>query len=182
MARFLSTLCAGCLLLWMTGANAQCDFRLSSATLYAGQSNSNDLLELVRFRFGRNEPYRIIGVGVNHTLFDAPDFGTIEWANQLVKHFDSVSSWLTEIDTLIELRWKRFPWNSYLLTSLGLGEGLSLATNYQVWQPPIVSIVHSCFMCFLVPVSGWQEYLNNVHNSFTRRLPTFSPLLVHSLQ
>lgn len=39
---------------------------------------------------------------------------------------------LFELDPFVMFRWNKFPWNRYLMTSLGIGEGLSYATRIPV--------------------------------------------------
>ena len=36
---------------------------------------------------------------------------------------------LFELDPFVMFRWNKFPWNQYLMTSFGIGEGLSYATR-----------------------------------------------------
>jgi hypothetical protein len=52
---------------------------------------------------------------------------TWEVEGQAVKHYGKQHH--GEFNTLLFARWHRFPWNGLLLTSIALGEGLSLATR-----------------------------------------------------
>ena len=99
----------------------------SSLTVYAGQSNSNDLLQIIHFEFGGFEPYPILGLEYSK-VFRETRFFDLEWAFHFVKHFETVS--LFELDGLATFRWKSFPWNEWVTTSLGIGEGVSWATGY----------------------------------------------------
>lgn len=109
------------------GSSAMCS-TTKSLSLYVGQSNSNDLLELIRFRLGSFQPYSILGLGYSSSFTENPTYYSFGWAGHLVKHFEKVD--LFELDGLFTFRWHWFPWNRYLVTSLGIGEGLSLASGY----------------------------------------------------
>lgn len=97
-------------------------------TVFYGQSNVNDLLDIVQLRIGKFEPYSILGVQYSQKFLDVPTYFNLEWAGHLVKHFERWD--LFEVDALVILRWNWFPWNSYLNTSLGMGEGFSLASGH----------------------------------------------------
>ena len=97
-------------------------------TLFLGRSNKKDLLELIRFKWGRFEPYSVIGVAYRRSLFQSGRYYQFEWGGNLVKHLEKWS--LLEGDALVVFRWKWAPWNEFVKTSLGVGEGLSLVTGY----------------------------------------------------
>jgi hypothetical protein len=59
--------------------------------------------------------------------------GQWEWEVQAGQHFGEQTH--QELNGLVVLRWKRFPWSDRLRTSLAIGEGLSLATEV----PPLES-------------------------------------------
>lgn len=99
-----------------------------SLTVYSGVSNTNDLLEITRLRFGEFEPYWIVGAGLNRELLLRPGLFSLEWSQHLVKHLEKAS--LFELDQLIVFRWRWFPWNDFVPTTLGFGEGISLTTGF----------------------------------------------------
>ncbi len=53
--------------------------------------------------------------------------GQWEWEAQAVQHFGDQTH--QELNALVALRWKRFPWNDRLRTSAAIGEGFSFATE-----------------------------------------------------
>jgi hypothetical protein len=95
--------------------------------IYFGQSNANDLLDIIHFKLGKFEPYSILGIEYSRAFY-RQEYLDLEWAGHLAKHFEKLQ--LFEIDVLAILRWKWFPWNNMIKTSLGIGEGLSLATGH----------------------------------------------------
>jgi hypothetical protein len=95
--------------------------------LFSGLSNSHDLLDLMQGKFGRYEPYPIVGLNYSRRFLDA-ELVQLEWSGQVVKHLESWS--LFEFDAFAVARWKWFPWNDFVITSLGFGDGLSLTTDY----------------------------------------------------
>jgi len=99
-----------------------------SLVSYTGRSNTADLLELVRLRFEKWEPYYIIGLGLNYKLSSDEKYYSFEWSNQIVKHLENFS--LFEFDTLITFRWLWFPWNEFMPTTLAFGEGFSQTTGH----------------------------------------------------
>lgn len=103
-------------------------FASEHLTFFGGRSNTNDLLDIVRFRFGSFETYNILGLQYNKTLIGPYKYADFEWAGQVVKHLEKWS--LFELDALIAFRWKWFPWNHWIQTSLALGEGISYVTGY----------------------------------------------------
>lgn len=97
-------------------------------SFYSGISNTNDLLDLVQFKFGETEPYPIFAAAYSEPLVDSSRFYALYWASHFVVHFESVG--LLEWDALVQFWWKWFPWNRWLPTRLKLGEGISLASGF----------------------------------------------------
>lgn len=114
------------ILIGLSGSSARASSRLVS--FYTGISNTNDLLDLVQFKFGETEPYPIFGASYSESLYDASRFYGLYWAGHLVVHFETLG--LLEGDALLNFWWKWFPWNRWVPTSLKLGEGISIATGY----------------------------------------------------
>jgi hypothetical protein len=118
----------------------------SSLSIFAGQSNQYDLLDLARFRFGGFEPYSIFGINYARAFYSPSQYFHLEWAGQIVKHFEKFS--LFEVDAMAAFRWKWFPWNEWITTSLALGEGLSLASGYPSSES-ISQNIHSNYLNYL---------------------------------
>src|SRR5882724_8375591 len=56
------------------------------------------------------------------------DFGLDDDFEQgVVKHFGGQSNW--EFDSVLLVRWNTFPWDSFIDTSLAVGDGVSFATD-----------------------------------------------------
>lgn len=53
--------------------------------------------------------------------------GQWEWEAQFAQHFGDQTH--QELNALVALRWKRFPWSDRVRTSAAIGEGLSFATE-----------------------------------------------------
>ncbi len=60
-----------------------------------------------------------------HSFWD--DHGRWEWEVQGVKHWGQQTHW--ELNALIALRWRSFPWNELVPTTFAVGDGLSWASE-----------------------------------------------------
>jgi hypothetical protein len=139
-------------------------------SVFFGQSNNEDLLNIVRLRLGDYEPYSIVGIEYGRPFLVPSPYYQLEWAGHLVKHLESAS--LFELDALVTFRWKWFPWNSVVHTELGLGEGLSLATGYpsselvsQNIRSPLMNYLWIDWRFSLPSMPEWALNLNLHHRS-----------------
>jgi len=141
-----------------------------AVTFYAGQSNTADLLEIVRFKFERWEEYRIAGLAVARDLAGPDRYFMLELAGQIVKHLERAS--LFEFDSILSLRWRWFPWNEHLLTTIAYGEGLSYATGYPASEDKTQGIRSNFLNALLVEITltlprwpDWGLVLRDHHRS-----------------
>lgn len=114
------------------------DIRPWSVLFYAGGTTKTQLGQIIRGKYDSAHE-TIYSAELAYTLnkdnvirrFFQPIVGTVEFGNNLAyriengqdgnKHF--------EYDTYLMLRWVNFPWNKYVTTTLGAGEGLSYVSG-----------------------------------------------------
>jgi hypothetical protein len=70
---------------------------------------------------------RLFGVGVSKRLVGITEDLDLEFEQQAVKHFEGQDNW--EFNSVFMLRWKTFPWDSFIDTSFAAGDGLSIASE-----------------------------------------------------
>lgn len=70
---------------------------------------------------------RLFGAGVNKRLVGITDDLDLEFEQEVVKHFEGQDNW--EFNSVFMLRWNSFPWDSFIDTSIAVGDGLSIATE-----------------------------------------------------
>lgn len=107
--------------------NARIDSPSHSLTLYAGKYSDDTLGDILV-----NKPITFenawLGVAALARIFPllSPSH---QWEveGQLGHHFVEQTHW--EMNLVAIYRWKRFPWNHYLDTTIALGDGLSYATE-----------------------------------------------------
>jgi hypothetical protein len=120
-----SLLCFACaaLLSMSTGAFAEERWFLS---VYGGQLSDTAFNEIVRFNTDF-EDYYLAAVAVGKELWSFRETLALEAEGQAVQHFEGKKH--QEFNALLTLRWLPFPWDRYLDTSIGLGNGISYATR-----------------------------------------------------
>lgn len=69
----------------------------------------------------------LAGVGVSKRMWTVWDHLDIELEAQAVRHYRAQSHW--EFVGQIIARWTRFPWDSYVDTTIAIGDGISYATE-----------------------------------------------------
>lgn len=69
----------------------------------------------------------LVGVGLSKRLFSLGRYLDFEIEFQAVKHFGDQDNF--EFNLPLIARWNVFPWDSFIDTSLALGDGVSLATE-----------------------------------------------------
>ena len=100
-------------------------------SLYGAQADENRLNRLIRFK---SDPidYYLACVTVGREFYTFKELFGLEWELQLAHHFNHQT--YEEINGVFVFRWLKFPWDAYLDTSLGLGEGLSYATEESEYE------------------------------------------------
>jgi hypothetical protein len=69
----------------------------------------------------------LFGLAISKVLFSIGENLDFEFEQGAVKHFGGQSNW--EFDSVLLIRWKTFPWDSFIDTSLAVGDGVSFATE-----------------------------------------------------
>ncbi len=122
-SRLLQAFSAACLLLACAGP------RDRALTVYAGAYSDNSLPEeILPLREIQLEESSLVAVAYAepfHRFWD--DHGRWEWEVQGAKHWGGQTHW--ELNALLALRWRSFPWNQTVRTSFALGDGLSWASE-----------------------------------------------------
>lgn len=111
------------LLIFPSGATAE----QIALTVYAGKYSDNRLGDVLL-----SKPVELIDswlVAAAWSYANALENPRHQWEfeAQLAKHARGQSHW--EVNALVVYRWKNFPWNQTLQTTLAVGEGLSYATE-----------------------------------------------------
>lgn len=88
----------------------------------------------------------------------ADDGGQWEWEAQTAQHVGAQDNF--ELNALVVLRWKRFPWGEHLRTTAAIGEGLS-------WASEVPHLEER-----LAPEGKAEQLLNYMLIEFTFGLPT----------
>jgi hypothetical protein len=101
-------------------AHAEGDWAL---TLYGARLSADTLGEALTFNAHYTDSYLAV-LAVSWRAFSFREFVDIEVEGQVGKHFGGgQDNW--EINALPVVRWRYFPWNEYLRTSIAAGMGLS---------------------------------------------------------
>jgi len=93
--------------------------------VYSDNSLPEEILPLKKIQFEDSYLIAVAYDEVFHSFWD--DHGRWEWEVQGVKHWGQQTHW--ELNALLILRWREFPWNETVRTSFALGEGLSWASE-----------------------------------------------------
>ena len=108
-------------------ASSQCVASERYLTVYGGKYTDDNLGGILA-----NEPIKFenstVGVVAVAKRISKP-LPSYHWEieGQIGKHFREQTHW--EFNVAAIVRWKRFPWNHYLRTSIAIGDGLSYATE-----------------------------------------------------
>jgi len=123
--------------------------RTWSVLFYTGQMTKNTLGQVFGFggKFNGEELYSL---ELGHELaptnpvreFLQPLVGTVEVVLNGTYERD-FSGPIYELNPMLMLRWQHFPWNKYLLTTLGFGEGVSYASSIPTREQSDSSTVSS---------------------------------------
>ncbi len=99
-----------------------------AVTLYGARLNTDSLGQTLTFQAHYTDSY--LGVlAVSWRAFSFEPYFDIEIEGQVAKHFSGgQNNW--EINGLPVFRWRHFPWNAYVNTSIAFGTGLSYALSY----------------------------------------------------
>ncbi len=99
-----------------------------------GQQDDSRFLDILELQGGQWRSSYIAGfvLARGHENWQR---GGLRWEGEvhLMRHRGDQSLW--ESNAAVNLRWTRFPWDDYLNTSVGFGQGISLASE----RPPIES-------------------------------------------
>jgi len=96
-------------------------------TAYGGKYSDDNLGELLANEPIKFENSTFAGLAVAQRISEPRPSYQWEVEGQIGKHFRDQTHWEFNIAAII--RWKRFPWNHYLRTSIAIGDGLSYATE-----------------------------------------------------
>ncbi len=103
-------------------AHAEGDWAL---TLYGARLNAYSLGDTLTFKAHYFDSYLAV-LAVSWRAFSFREFVDIEAEGQVGKHLGGgQNNW--EVNALPVIRWRYFPWNEYLRTSIAVGTGLSYA-------------------------------------------------------
>ncbi|QEX18076.1 hypothetical protein FRZ44_33800 [Hypericibacter terrae] len=69
----------------------------------------------------------LFGVGLSKVLYTTGEDFNFEFEQQAVKHFQGQDNW--EFNSVLLLRWNTFPWDSFIDTSIAVGDGISVASE-----------------------------------------------------
>lgn len=106
-----------------------------SLMYYYGLTASDALVQIFQGEFHR-WPEHIQSVELEKTLeesnpirrFFNPIVGVVQFAGNATIRNGSNENTIYEFEPYLFFRWANFPWNSYVTTSLGIGEGVSYVT------------------------------------------------------
>ena len=96
--------------------------------VYARIGTNNFLVDILPAGLEQNAYSTSIAVG--HGLTTDPRSFAWEAEGQIVQYVGRQRHW--ELDTALLFRWRKFPWNGDIQTTLAIGEGLSLASKTPV--------------------------------------------------
>jgi hypothetical protein len=96
-------------------------------TVYAGKYTDDKLGEVLTNKPITFEHSYLGVVALAHTLGETRRPHQWELEVQIGKHGGVQTHW--EFNILPVIRWKRFPWNEFLTTTVAIGDGLSYATE-----------------------------------------------------
>jgi hypothetical protein len=106
-------------------------------TFYGGRYSDDSLGDILVNKPLNFENSIIAVLAFSKTLYAKAPSYQWEVEAQFGKHFREQTHW--EFNIAAIFRWKRFPWNQYLRTSLAIGDGLSYATEV----PPLELSSHT---------------------------------------
>ncbi len=91
---------------------------------YIGQVSYTRFNEIIRFDTDFRSSYVAV-LGATRVLYDHDHYARWEWEGQVAQHWGKQDH--AEINSALLLRWRRFPWDDILNTSVALGAGPSFA-------------------------------------------------------
>ncbi len=91
---------------------------------YIGQVSYTRFNEIVRFDTDFRSSYVAV-LGATRVLYDHGIYARWEWEGQVAQHWGKQDH--AELNSALLLRWRRFPWDDILNTSVALGAGPSFA-------------------------------------------------------
>lgn len=106
-----------------TSAGADGDWAL---TVYGARLTVDNLGDTLTFDASYRDSYLAV-VGVSRRVVSFGKYADLEIEVQVAKHFGDQDHW--EFNALPVIRWRYFPWNSVLPTSIAAGAGVSYALD-----------------------------------------------------
>lgn len=100
--------------------------RRNAVHLFGAQMASNKWTEIALLDNVEMRDAYLVGIGVSREIWGGRDWA-IEAEGQVVKHFARQDHW--EFNGAFVARWRYFPWNKWVPTSLAFGIGPSYATE-----------------------------------------------------
>ncbi len=101
-----------------------------SVFAYGGKWSNNRIGEIVRFNTRLRRSY-VWGMGFSHNLHDITDDLEVEVELNAARHTGLQNHF--ELNAAVNLRWRGFPWERYINTSISYG----LGPSYAFRRPPI---------------------------------------------
>lgn len=102
-----------------------------TVTLFGQQFLDDDLLEILfeadLFLERNFEDSYFVSVAVAKDILTFGKFLSVEIEGQVIKHFGLQDTW--EFTAAFVFRWLHFPWDKYVDTSFGFGDGVSATTD-----------------------------------------------------
>ena len=160
----LASVAVAVLLLGAAPAGADQDWFLS---LSGGQFAGSGEVDELRFRGSY-----LIGVGLSKEFEQSPPHVGWELEGQLVQHVGEQDH--LEVALSINARWKTFPWDATLDTSLAFGSGLSYATeepkaearaNARTGSTPLLHYILAEVAVAVAAESPWSVFARVHHRS-----------------
>ncbi len=114
---------------------------LWSVTAFGGVHDDSRLWEILTFRGHDFESSYLAGVAVTREVGASFDRLTWELEGSLFRHFGNQSH--LEGNLALLARWRRFPWDSFVDTSVALGQGISVAAERpEIERPDAQEVLH----------------------------------------
>jgi hypothetical protein len=95
---------------------------------YYGRATSNTFGEILWREWDMHEEYQAT-IGLGKELWRFKDWFGIDWEYNFSSHWGITPDYY-EHASFFAVRWRKFPWNDYLRTTLGFGEGFSYTTGF----------------------------------------------------
>lgn len=95
-------------------------------TVYGGIGTDGGIENLPALQAHFNDAYMLAGA-CSREVARWRDLVALELEGQVAQHFKKQDH--REVNGLLTVRWMKFPWNDYIRTSVGVGDGVSYASS-----------------------------------------------------